>query len=297
MKLSANGIAIEVDDQGPPGGPALLLVMGLGMQLIAWPQPLVDRLVGAGFRVIRIDNRDAGLSEGFDRHGVPNLAWAGLRYMMRLPVDAGYRLADMAADAWGVLDALGVGEAHLCGASMGGMIVQHMAAAQPRRAASLALMMTTSGARHLPRPTLAVQRALLSRPPRAEDAGAVAARLEAMFRLIGSPAYPASAETLRAQVAQALQRAYRPAGVARQLVAVVADGDRSGLLPRIAAPVHIVHGEADPLIPPAAARDLHAKLPGSTLDLVPGMGHDLPAELLARFAQGIATNAARQSTA
>lgn len=297
MKLSANGIAIEVDDQGPPGGPALLLVMGLGMQLIAWPQPLVDRLVGAGFRVIRIDNRDAGLSEGFDRHGVPNLAWAGLRYMMRLPVDAGYRLADMAADAWGVLDALGVGEAHLCGASMGGMIVQHMAAAQPRRAASLALMMTTSGARHLPRPTLAVQRALLSRPPRAEDAGAVAARLEAMFRLIGSPAYPASAETLRAQVAQALQRAYRPAGVARQLVAVVADGDRSGLLPRIAAPAHIVHGEADPLIPPAAARDLHAKLPGSTLDLVPGMGHDLPAELLARFAQGIATNAGRQSTA
>lgn len=287
MKLSANGLGIEVDDQGPASAPALLLVMGLGMQLIGWPERLVQHLVRQGFRVIRIDNRDAGLSDGFDHAGVPNLAWASLRYMMRMPVTAPYGLADMARDAWGVLDALGLQQAHVCGASMGGMIAQHMAAQQPSRLKSLTLMMTTSGARHLPRPSLAVQRALLSKAPPRSDREALLRRLENTFTLIGSPGYRTPPDVLRERAAAALDRAYRPAGVARQLVAVVADGDRSALLPRIAVPTHIIHGAADPLVPPLAAHDLKAKIPGATLDLVDGMGHDLPDALLQRFADGI----------
>ncbi|MBI3369073.1 MAG: alpha/beta fold hydrolase, partial [Burkholderiales bacterium] len=128
MKLQANGLAIEVDDQGPANGEPLLLIMGLGMQLIAWPDELVADLVARGFRVIRLDNRDIGLSQGFDQAGVPNMLSATLRFSMHLPVPAPYTVADMAADALGVLDALGIARAHVCGASMGGMIAQHLAA-------------------------------------------------------------------------------------------------------------------------------------------------------------------------
>lgn len=292
-KLRANGIGLQVDVQGPADGLPLLLVMGLGMQLIGWPQALVDQLVAAGFRVIRMDNRDAGLSDGFDHLGVPNVGWAATRHMLRLPFDAPYTLADMAQDAWGVLDALDIGEAHVCGASMGGMIAQHMALQQPQRLKSLALMMTSSGARHLPRPAWPVQRAMMARPPSRRDRAALVARAEAIFRLIGSPAYPASEAALRARVTESINRAYRPAGVARQMVAVLADGDRSRRLREIVQPVHVMHGQADPLLRPAAALDLRLKLPNATLDLIDGMGHDLPDELLPRFAQGIAANAAR----
>ncbi|HSC00717.1 MAG TPA: alpha/beta fold hydrolase, partial [Burkholderiaceae bacterium] len=125
MQVSARGIAIEVDDQGSPGAEPLLMIMGLGMQLTAWPEALVQRLIARGFRVIRIDNRDAGLSQGFDAAGVPNLLWAALRHTVHLPVASPYLLSDMAGDALGVLDALNLQRVHVCGASMGGMIAQH----------------------------------------------------------------------------------------------------------------------------------------------------------------------------
>lgn len=146
MRIVANGIGIEVDDSGPPNGEPLLMIMGLGMQLIAWPDALVQRLAGEGFRVIRFDNRDAGLSDGFDALGVPSIGWAALRYGLRLNVASPYRLADMAEDARGLLDALGIERAHICGASMGGMVAQHLAAAHPGRVKSLTLMMTPTRA-------------------------------------------------------------------------------------------------------------------------------------------------------
>jgi len=292
MRIQAGDIAIEVDDQGPPGGEPLLMVMGLGMQLIGWPEGLVQRLAQRGFRVIRIDNRDIGLSQGFDHLGVPNLAWAALRYTFRLAVSAPYGLADMAGDAVGVLDALGLDRVHVCGASMGGMISQHIAAKHPQRVKSLTLMMTTSGARHLPQPALRVQRALLSRPA-GPGAEAVVAHLEKVLRLIGSPAYPAPADELRARLHAMVARSWRPAGTARQLAAVAADGDRSAMLARITAPTHVLHGVADPLVPSAAADDLAAKIAGATFEKVPGMGHDLPAELFDGFVQAIASTAAR----
>ena len=292
MRVVANGIGIEVDDQGLPGGEPLLLIMGLGMQLVGWPDELVQLLVSRGFRVLRMDNRDIGLSQGFDHLGVPNLAWASMRYAVRLPVATPYTIADMAADAVGVLDALGIQRAHICGASMGGMIAQHVAATHPERVKSLTLMMTTTGARRLPQAAWPVRKALLSRPD-GKDAAAVVAHLQGLLKLIGSPAFPAEPEHLRQRLQATVQRSWHPAGTARQLVAVAADGDRSALMPRITAPTRVIHGLADPLVPVAAGHDLAARIKGAVADIVPGMGHDLPAQLLPRFAEGIAENAAR----
>jgi pimeloyl-ACP methyl ester carboxylesterase len=292
MQIVANGIGIEIDDQGLPSGEPLLLIMGLGMQLTGWPQELVQLLVSRGFRVLRIDNRDAGLSQGFDQLGVPNMAWAGMRYLLRLPVRSPYAISDMAQDTLGVLDALGIARAHVCGASMGGMIAQHLAAQHPERVKSLTLMMTTSGSRRLPQPSLHVRRALMSRPA-GRDTAAIVAHLQRLLAVIGSPAYPPEPEPLRLRLEAMVRRAWRPAGTARQICAVVADGDRSPLLARIVAPTRVIHGAADPLVPAAAGHDLVARIAGSVADIVPGMGHDLPPQLLPHYAEGIAANAAR----
>jgi pimeloyl-ACP methyl ester carboxylesterase len=286
VRIDARGVAIEVDDAGSPHHPAVLLIMGLGMQLTAWPQPLVDDLVQRGHRVIRLDNRDAGLSQSFDALGTPNLAWAAVRHALRLPVRSPYRMADMADDTLQVLDALGIEKAHVVGASMGGMIAQHLAAAHPQRVSRLTLVMTTPGARGLPQAKPEVRAALLDRRGAAsKDLETVVERYVRFFGLIGSPAYPPDPQLLRERIRASVQRANRPKGVLRQLLAVAADGDRSTMLRNIAVPTHILHGAADPLIPVQAAHALHALIPGSTLEVIEGMGHDLPRELWPRFAQ------------
>ena len=292
MKVEANGVRIGVDDQGPADGPVVLLIMGLGMQLIAWPQTMVQMLVRQGFRVVRFDNRDIGLSQGFDAAGVPNMALAGLRHAMHLPVHSPYSLADMARDALGVLDALDIEQAHVCGASMGGMIAQHLAAMAPERVASLTLMMTTSGSRRLPQPSWRVRRALMSRPMK-PGADAAVDWIIQVLHLIGSPAYPSDPQALRARALESVQRAWHPSGSARQLLAVVADDDRSTLLPHIQAPTLVIHGVDDPLVPVACGKDLAQRIADARADFIPGMGHDLPEELLPRFAQGIVDNARR----
>jgi pimeloyl-ACP methyl ester carboxylesterase len=249
--------------------------------------------VGQGFRVIRFDNRDAGLSQGFEAHGVPNLAFSAIRHALRLPVLSVYTLDDMAVDAFSVLDALSIDAAHVCGVSMGGMVAQCMATMQPRRVKSLALMMTSSGARQLPQPSLRVRQALLRRPPKNASLDQRVEHLQAFLALIGSPAYPADAQEIRERIAASVRRAYRPDGVARQLNAVVAHGDRSVRLGSITAPTVVIHGVADPLIPPAAAQDLVGKIVGARLDLVEGMGHDLPLALLDRFVETLSALAKR----
>ncbi|MFO1268992.1 MAG: alpha/beta fold hydrolase [Rubrivivax sp.] len=291
MRVPSNGIEIEVDDQGPAGGEPLLLIMGLGMQLIAWPDELVAELVARGFRVLRIDNRDAGLSTSLDHLGVPNVGWAALRHALHLPVHAPYTLADMAADTLGVLDALGLASVHVCAASMGGMVAQHLAAQHPERVRSLTLMMTSTGARSLPQARLHVRQALLSRP-RSQSEADIVAHLERIVGVIGSPAFPPSPERLRERLLASVRRAWRPAGTMRQLVAIAADGDRSALVQGIRVPTRIIHGEADPLVPVAAGHDLAKRVPGAEADFIAGMGHDLPLEL-PRFAEGIALNATR----
>jgi pimeloyl-ACP methyl ester carboxylesterase len=266
--------------------------MGLGMQLLGWHEDLVALLVARGFRVIRFDNRDIGLSQSFEQGGVPNLALDSLRYAFGLRVKSTYTLEDMAADAIGILDALGIASAHVCGASMGGMIAQRMAATFPQRIKSLTLMMTSSGARRLPGPTLKVRSAMIARPPSQTIEGIVEHYVR-LYALIGSPAYPAPAAYLRDRFTTSVKRSYRPAGTARQMVAIAADGDRSPVLGSIRMPTRIIHGQADPLVPIAAGHDLKAKITAAQIDVIDGMGHDLPAPLYPRFVDGIAAAAGR----
>ena len=293
MQISANGIQLEVEDHGPVNGEPLLLIMGLGMQLVAWHTDFVASLVARGFRVIRFDNRDIGLSQRFDQLGVPNLALDSLRYAVGMKVASPYTVADMADDSAGLLDALGVKSTHVCGASMGGMIAQQFAVRHPARVKSLTLMMTSSGSRRLPGPTLKVRGAMISRPKDAGNIESVIAHYVRLYKLIGSPGYPATDAYLNERLGLSVRRSYRPQGTARQMVAIAADGNRSQLLRLIRLPTQVIHGQDDPLVPVAAGHDLAAKIAGAKIDVIEGMGHDLPVELWPRFVAGISDAAAR----
>jgi len=293
MQISANGIALEVEDHGSPAGEPLLLIMGLGMQLLAWQDDFVAMLVGRGFRVIRFDNRDIGLSQGFDAAGPPNLAVGSLRYALGLKLKSVYSLDDMAADCLGILDALGIPSAHVCGASMGGMIAQRMVARAPARVRSLTLLMTSSGSRRLPGPSLKVRSKLISRPADPNSVASIAEHYVGLYGLIGSPGYPADKSELRARFTRSISRSHRPAGTARQMVAIAADGDRSPILAGIRVPTHVIHGAADVLVPVPNGRDVAARIPKATLDVIEGMGHDLPRALWPRLVGGIAGVASR----
>lgn len=275
MKVTANGLQIEVEDSGGEGRPAVLLVMGLGMQLTGWPDGFVAALVDAGWRVLRHDNRDIGLSQGFDHARAGNLVWQAVRHRMGLPVRSAYSLQDMADDALGVLDALGIARAHVIGASMGGMIAQRMAAHAPQRIASLVSIMSSSGARRLPGPRADIGAALLRRPASRTEAALVAHHL-GLLRLVQGSTFREDEQAASERIRHALRRAYRPAGTARQMVAVMADSRRAELLGRIASPALVLHGEADPLVPIACGRDVAERIPGARFVPIPGMGHDLP---------------------
>ncbi len=284
MRIEANGIGIEIEDTGPAGDqrPAVLLVMGLGMQLIAWPEAFVRALSDAGWRVIRFDNRDIGLSQHFDHLGVPNLLWESVKHRAGLPVRSPYGLQDMALDSLGVLDALGIDRAHVVGVSMGGMIAQRMALAAPQRVLSLASIMSSSGARYLPGPKSQVLGALLSRPAgRGEDA--LVDHGVKIWKLIGSPAFPPDELALREGVRAAVRRSFHPAGTMRQMAAVAADRRRADELPRIKTPTLVVHGRDDPLVPLACGHDTARRIAGARFVAVEGMGHDLPPPVVERI--------------
>ena len=221
---TANGITIEYEDHGDPSAPPILLVMGLGSQLTAWPTEMVDALVARGFRVIRYDNRDVGLSTRFDAAAVPNLKWLLVRSRLGLPLRVPYRLADMAKDAVGLLDALGISKAHIVGASMGGAISQHVAATHGHRALSLISLMSTTGNRRLPRAKPEVRMMLVSRPQTADPEERIAYSVKTL-RVIGGPVYPEAEERLQARVRASQARSWYPQGFARQMAAIIADGD------------------------------------------------------------------------
>lgn len=283
MNVVANAIAIEVEDSGADGKqagwPVVLLLMGLGMQLTAWPPSFVRALVSAGFRVVRIDNRDAGLSQAFDHLGTPNLIWHSIRRRLGLRVHAPYSLKDMAQDALGVLEALGIARAHVIGVSMGGMIAQRIALAAPQRVLSLTSIMSSSGARHLPGPRADVLRALLTRPADRSEA-AVIGNTVRLFKLIGSPGYPIDDQILADAVRASMQRSFRPAGTRRQMLAVIADQTRADELARLKVPTLVIHGRDDPLVPYACGVDTARRIAGARLVGVAGMGHDLPPDVI-----------------
>ena len=288
MKIRANNIDIEVLDSAPGDAsrPVVLLIMGLGMQLIAWPPAMVQGLADAGFRVVRFDNRDAGLSQHFDVLGVPNLLWQGLKYRLGLHIKPPYSLTEMALDSVGVLDALQIDKAHIVGVSMGGMIAQRIALLAPARVLSLTSVMSSSGARGLPAASAEVTKALLSRPANKGKQAAIDHSVK-LFQAIGShgstPGFEMLDADLRQRVTEATERSYRPQGIARQMVSTVADAARAKALSGITAPTLVVHGKADPLVPFACGEDTARRIPGATLVGVDEMGHDLPQGVVARL--------------
>jgi pimeloyl-ACP methyl ester carboxylesterase len=289
--IRANNIDIYYEENGPADGPVILLVMGLGAQMIAWPDEFIHGLVSKGYRVIHYDNRDVGLSQWMDGAKTPNLVWTMLKARFGLPVRVPYTLTDMAADGIGLLDALGIDKAHVAGASMGGMIVQLMAANHRERLLSMTSIMSSSGKPGLPGARADIQKSfMVKRPPDASRDEAVAFGTE----LVRSFSYPdpARPENAHAEMtAKAFDRGYYPVGTRRQLLAIIADGSRVERLKKITTPTLVVHGGADPLVPKEGSEDIARHVPGARLEIIDEMAHDLPPSQVGRMVDLIAGHA------
>jgi pimeloyl-ACP methyl ester carboxylesterase len=285
-RASVGEVELVYETIGDASDPTLLLVMGLGMQLIHWDRELCELFAERGFHVIRFDNRDAGLSTKIDAP-VPNV----MRLMVGLPTRVPYLLEDMAEDTFGLLDELEIERAHVAGVSMGAMIAQTMAIRRPERVLSLASMLSTTGERRVGTPKLRVWSVLMRQAPRERDA--YVEYFARVFRMIGSPAYRSDDERLRERAAASYDRCHHPAGTARQLAAILASGSRAQALRQLAVPTVVIHGEDDPLVPLRAAQATARAIPGADLIAIPGMGHDLPPQLWPTFVDAIAKNAER----
>ena len=284
--LSANGITLSYRTSGERSEKALLLIMGLGGQLIAWDEELVAALVARGFFVVRFDNRDVGRSSWFDDAGARDVLGA-MTGQGRPP----YLLADMAEDAAGLLEALELPAAHVLGVSMGGMIAQSLAIEHPELVLSLVSIMSTTGDPKVGAPHPKAIAALL-RPPASDRDSAMDQAVE-VWKTIGSPGFPLHEDRVRAQAAAAYDRAFHPDGAGRQMVAILSSGDRTDGLRRLTCPTLVVHGDADPLVDPSGGRATAAAVPGAELMIVAGMGHHLPPELFDDLADRVAAHAAR----
>jgi pimeloyl-ACP methyl ester carboxylesterase len=290
-RVAANGLEIVSDSFGDPAGPPLLLIAGLGGQLTFWDDAFCARLAGRGYWVIRTDNRDAGLSTSFDRAGIPRI-WPIIQaWMQGNPVipEAPYTMQDMAADAVGVLDALGIQAAHVAGISLGGVIAQFMAIHYPQRVRSLTILASTTGdpASGMPQPEALT--ALLSTPPR--DRAAYIEDSVRTSRLLHGPHLPFDEARSRERAAQAYDRAVNPAGVARQVAALFASAGWKARLAEIGAPTLVIHGSADPLLPLAGGEDIARTIPGAKLLVIDGLGHAMPPEVWDQAIEAIATHA------
>ncbi len=270
----ANSTELCYDTFGDPTGRPLLLIMGLASQMILWPEAFCGALAEAGHFVIRFDNRDIGRSTWIEDAGKPKVVRAGLRARLGLQVDAAYTLDDMADDSVGLLDALGVHRAHVCGVSMGGMIAQTMAIRSPSRVASLTSMLSSTGHPWRAQPTLRAARVVLR--SRGRTGADYLEHQLALWRTIGSPGFPFPEAEIRARSKRAWERGLSSAGVARQLTAIMASGDRTRALRKVSVPTLVVHGTKDPLIPVRGGRATAAAIPKARLHVFEGMGHDLP---------------------
>lgn len=287
----ANGITLFYDTFGKASDPAMLLVMGLGAQMTLWDPAFCEALSARGFHVIRFDNRDVGLSSKIEGGPEPDVA----RAMAGDHSSASYTLRDMADDAAGLLDSLGIARAHIVGASMGGMIVQAIAIRHPERVLSMTSIMSTTGNREVGQSRPEAMAALFSPPPASrEDA---IEQMVRTVRVIGSPGYPADEAELRKSTGEAYDRCNYPAGMARQMVAIIAGGDRTEGLKSVRVPTLVIHGEDDPLVTLSGGQATAAAIPGATLLTFPGVGHDIPRQLIGEFVEAITANARRASAA
>lgn len=279
-QIAANGITIEYESFGRESDPALLLIMGFSGQLTMWPTALCEGLAAKGFRVIRFDNRDVGKSTHLIETGTPNIGELMAALMSGQPASAPYSLADMADDAAGLLKALGISQAHIVGASMGGMIAQLVAINHPELTRSLTSIMSTTGRRDLP-PAKPEAMAALMAPPTSTEREDRILRTISTFRIIGSPGYPATDAEIRAFAEREIDRVpYEPTGIARQMAAIATAPPRNEMLKAVRAPALVIHGADDPLVPVDGGKDTAASIPGARLEIVPGMAHDFTDALL-----------------
>jgi pimeloyl-ACP methyl ester carboxylesterase len=289
-RAPVNGLELAYETIGDTSDPPLLLVMGLGMQLIHWDRELCELLADRGFYVIRFDNRDAGLSTKIDAPVPPIMrAFVGLR------IDAPYRLHDMAEDAFGLLDHLGIERGHVMAVSMGGMIAQEMAIRNPERVLSLATIMSTTGERRVGRPKLRAWGMLFRQAPEEKDA--YVNYFVRIFKVIGSPDYPMDEQRTRELAAETFERNHRPAGTGRQLGAIMASGDRTKLLRQVRVPTVVIHGTDDPLVPFRGGVATARAIPDAELVAIPGMGHDLPREVWPKIVDAVVKNSERAAAA
>lgn len=287
IDLPARGLHLDHELTGPPDGPVLVLVMGLGMQRVMWPPEMVAGLAARGWRVLTFDNRDIGHSGSGRLAPHMGVRRAFLRYLLRLPIRAAYTLDDMAGDTLALADALGIDRFHVVGASMGGMIAQQLALAAPSRVLSLTSIMSSAGPRAAPPPKWDLTRLMLRAPGPQSSHQQRLDHYVALFTEIGRHHDPFEIARLREGLDRALTRAYRPDGTLRQLLAICAQPDRSAHLKRIDTPTLLIHGALDPLVPVAAAHHLARVIPHARLEIIERMGHDLPAWAMPRLVDSI----------
>lgn len=268
-RVTTGAVELEYDTFGDPAAEPLVLVMGLGTQMTAWPEPFCAALAGRGFHVVRFDNRDIGLSTLIETEALPDLG----AILTGDTSSAPYVLADLAADTVGLLDALAVPAAHLVGASMGGMIVQIIAGKYPQRTRSMVSIYSTSGRRGLPQGKPEAL-AMLGSVPENDTREARVQHGMKLRQIIGSPGYPTPEAEMRAFVEKNVDRRWYPEGSARQYLSIIASGDRVELLKTVKVPTLVLHGEDDPLLPVACGRDVAALVPGAKIETFPGWGHD-----------------------
>jgi pimeloyl-ACP methyl ester carboxylesterase len=286
-RVQANGLELEYDTFGDPANPPVVLVMGLGAQMITWEAEFCELLAARGFFVVRYDNRDVGLSTYLDHLPAPDIAALVAGDLSTVP----YLLSDFADDAVGLFDALGFAKPHVVGASMGGMIVQQLAIDHPDRLSSLTSIMSTTGDRAVGQAEPWAL-AILMRPPATTREQAINDGVDA-FRKLGSPGYPDDDEFLRTKVAEHYDRAQHPVGALRHTAAVVASGDRTAGLREVRVPAVVVHGEADPLVNVDGGKATAEAIPGAELVLIPGMGHNLPRAVWPEIVDAIVRATAR----
>ncbi len=273
-RVRANGIELEYDNFGSPKGRPLVLVMGLGGQLLMWDEAFCESLAERGHYVVRFDNRDVGLSTKFDAAGIPNVIELMQQSAAGKTPAVPYTLDDMADDTAGLLDALGLDSVHLCGASMGGMIAQTVAIRHGRRLRSLTSIMSSTGNPSVP-PAKPEAMAVLMTPPPTDRAGSLDAAVRT-WRTIGSPGFPFDEAKIRARAGRLYDRSFHPQGTARQMAAILAHGSRVERLRSVSTPTLVIHGAADPLVPLEGGQDTARSILGAELLVIEGMGHDLP---------------------
>lgn len=288
------GTEIFYEEAGDRANETILLVMGLGMQLIHWPDEFVEALVARGYHVVRFDNRDVGLSQKWGDVRPPKIVWQVLRARLGWPMKVPYMLAEMAADAAGLLDALEIDRAHAVGASMGGMIGQLLAINHSEKLHSLTSVMSTTGDPKLPQADKKAVAALTARPTSTDTEALVEMGLRIRHALAG-PGYPVDVESAEARTRLAIERSVDPLGLPRQLAAIIDDGDRTGRLAKVTTPTLVIHGEGDPLVKLAGGKATANAIPGARIVTIPGWGHDLPFELIETLADEIAGHAASAS--